>query len=119
MYQINTTDETTAGVRTEGPILEFSLPKVTVATLIETRILAEMDRAAGRIVYRSTEAENAARKRRDENAELQVRRALDAFDRGQLIVLFPTRQAQRLDESISLEYGEEVTFLRLVPLIGG
>lgn len=121
MYQIITMDETTAGVRTEGPILEFSLPKITVATLIESRILAEMDRmqSESKRVYRTTEVETAARKKRDQNLADQINRAQDAFMRGQLLVLFPNRQAQTLEETISLEDGEDVTFLRLVPLIGG
>lgn len=118
--KINVFDETTAGARSEGPQLEFTLPKMTVRTLIETRIRTEADERYrdGRTARRLIEPDAAQQPNRVD-VERQIAIALQAFDRGQLVLLLPNRQAESLDERLSLDDGDEVTFLRLVPLIGG
>lgn len=51
--------------------------------------------------------------------EAQYERALDAFTRRGYIVLVDDEQVADLDASVTLHAGSEVTFLRLVPLVGG
>ena len=49
----------------------------------------------------------------------QVQKALEAFESNGFIVLVGDRQAESLDESIPLHEDMTVTFLKLVPLVGG
>lgn len=113
-------DETTAGVRSEGPTVQFEFPKITVRTLIESRIRSEVDRRSEDLPVQKRFV-NPSKKPlwKKVNFDAQIKTACETFDRGQLIVLLPGRQAQTLDETLTLEDGDEVTFLRLVPLIGG
>ena len=49
----------------------------------------------------------------------QIDAAIQAFEKQRIIVLTPKGQAESLDDTVSLFDGDEVSFLRLVPLIGG
>jgi hypothetical protein len=51
----------------------------------------------------------------EEQAEVTLR----AFARNRFVVLVGNRQAVDLDELIDLRQTSQVTFLRLVPLVGG
>jgi len=53
------------------------------------------------------------------DAELEVRRALVAFERGVVAVFVDGRQREQLDEVITVRPGTRVVFLRLMPLAGG
>ena len=44
---------------------------------------------------------------------------VEAFGRNGFVVLVDDRQVEELDEDIELALGTEVTFLKLVPLVGG
>ncbi len=92
---------------------------MTVGTLIESRIRAEVDAqlAGPSFVRRLVRPIEETSRKIDIPGQIETAR--DAFDRGQLLVLLPTRQAESLDETLTLSDGDEVTFLRLVPLIGG
>ena len=56
--------------------------------------------------------------RRIDAAE-QVRIACEAFERRRFVLLFDERQLETLDETVVLDGDNTVTFLRLVPLVGG
>ncbi len=84
-------DETTMGEREPGPRLEVAQGRLTVRELIGRR----MRRAADR------------------------ERALKAFTANGLIVLVGDRQVTELDEEVEVTADTEVTFLRLIPLVGG
>lgn len=46
--------------------------------------------------------------------------AVEAFQRGRLLVLIDDRQAESLDEEVDVIHSKTlVTFLRLIPLVGG
>jgi hypothetical protein len=49
----------------------------------------------------------------------QYDRAVEAFGRNGFIVLVDDRQVDNLDAQVELRTGTEITFLRLVPLVGG
>lgn len=51
--------------------------------------------------------------------EAQYQRATEAFQRHGYIVLIGERQIDDLDAPIALHAGTEVTFFKLVPLMGG
>ncbi|MBS1708814.1 MAG: hypothetical protein JSS65_08860 [Armatimonadetes bacterium] len=118
--KINVFDETTAGGKDAGPVIEFALPKITVRTLIETRIRAEIDEQTGQMrSLRALVMPEHSTIGRKVDVKKQIDTAMRAFEAGSLLVLLPDRQADRLDETLTLEDGDEVSFLRLVPLIGG
>jgi hypothetical protein len=47
------------------------------------------------------------------------KRALEAFDRNGFFVLVGNRQAESLNESFEVKVETEVSFVKLVPLVGG
>lgn len=49
----------------------------------------------------------------------QFEHACAAFASNRVLILVGDRQATSLDEQVTLSRGVEVTFLRLVPLVGG
>lgn len=51
--------------------------------------------------------------------EAQAKKALEAFNSNGFILLVGDRQVESLDETIVLQPDLEVTFLKLVPLVGG
>jgi hypothetical protein len=116
---ITTIDENTAGDRLAGPTLTLSEPELTIRSLIEARIryefgLRAQDKASRPLVNSSIGSGGTA-----PLAETQIEAAFRAFAEGRLIVLLRDHQATSLEERITLSEGDEVTFLRLVPLIGG
>ena len=119
--KISIVDETTAGVRSEGRIVEIFEPKITVRTLIESRILHELDsvRAERQALRKEHHPLNVTAPVKTPTPDEQIVRAFKAFEAGQLIVLLPGGQAETLDQTLTLDEDDEVTFLRLVPLVGG
>jgi hypothetical protein len=53
------------------------------------------------------------------NVAAQVAKALDGFERKVLRVVIDGRPAETLEERVALRPETKVTFLRLVPLVGG
>lgn len=53
------------------------------------------------------------------DAEKQTDVALRAFERGQVLVLVDDRQVTELDQRVHVQQGRLVSFLKLVPLVGG
>ena len=53
------------------------------------------------------------------DAKVEVRKALHAFQSGAYYVLVDGRQVERLDEEVELRPGSKVSFIRLMPLVGG
>ncbi len=51
--------------------------------------------------------------------QAQIQMALEAFETSGFIVLVNDRQVERLDEWIVLSPETQVTFLKLLPLVGG
>jgi len=50
---------------------------------------------------------------------LEVQRALDAFTRHKFYIFIQDRQVNSLEEELSFTEQNSVTFLRLMPLVGG
>ncbi|HMS41616.1 MAG TPA: hypothetical protein PKE69_15395, partial [Pyrinomonadaceae bacterium] len=53
------------------------------------------------------------------NEREQYEKAIQAFERNGFIVLVDDIQAESLDQIIEIEAKTSVTFLKLVPLVGG
>lgn len=124
-------DETTGGGRCEALVLSLPHPTITVRELIRTRIFEEVQRfnlAAPSGPYvgfvQPTDAEVAVkgvrvRPGRKLDWHQQAEAALAAFAVQRLLVLVDDRQALSLDQEIEVHDSTEVTFLNLVPLVGG
>lgn len=123
-------DETTSGTVAHEFSLEFLTEEISVRELIERRVYEEVQlyNASKPSYFRGlvqpldTESTlNGYRMppRRQIDWEAQRDRALQAFRGNGFFVIVGDRQAESLDERIRLELGTEVTFLKLVPLVGG
>ena len=121
-------DETTSGTRRAAGALWFESSTATLREIIRQRVLQEVERlnrsdvAAFHGLVEPAETErilNGVRERRYLDWQQQFDRALAAFERNGFLVLVDDRQITGLDEKIPLTAQSSVTFLRLVPLIGG
>ena len=115
--------------------LEFPTESITVRELIRERVYQEVkdyNRSARstmdgpyRGLVQPIDAERKlnpgrrAKPRKEADWKKQLDIAIEAFKRCRFVVLVGGRQAESLDETITIERGTEVTFLRLVPLVGG
>ena len=123
-------DETTAGERGAGWELEVAEERLTVRELIRRRVFQEVAEYNARTpgvfqgLVQPQDAERvlngyALRTPRRIDPETQTELALRAFAGNGFLVLVGDRQVTDPDEEIELPLGTEVTFLKLVPLVGG
>lgn len=123
-------DETTGGAAARRFTLDFPIERLTVRELIRERVYQEVQeynrRKDGSFsgLVQPSEAEVAlngfkVRAGRDINWKTQFEKACEAFEQNRIIVLVGDTQADSLDAEVELTRGVEVTFLRLVMLVGG
>ena len=123
-------DETSSGSTINEMTLDFLDEEITIRELIERRVYEEVHEYNAskpthfRGLVQPTGAEAtlngyALRTPREIDWHEQRDRALEAFQRNGFFILVGDRQATRLDERIRLALGTEVTFVKLVPLVGG
>ncbi len=121
-------DETTFGTRSAAGDLQFEGSASTLREIIRQRVQQEVERfnlsdvEGFHDLVEPGETErilNGVRERRYLNWQEQFAKALAAFERNGFLVLVDDRQITGLDEKIPLTAQSTVTFLRLVPLIGG
>jgi hypothetical protein len=126
-------DETTAGETLAALELQLTAETVTVAELIRARVHQEVrehnaktatgrGRFFGLVQPSDTERElNGYRMSRPRlvDADKQTEIALAAFERGNILLLVDDRQVEDIDQAVTLRQGSTVTFLKLVPLVGG
>lgn len=123
-------DEMTTG-QTSDPIeLEFLTDHITVRELIRERVYQEVKDYNARQpqVFRGlvqpTDAEQALngyklKKPRQIDWQPQFDKACEAFEANQVLVLINDHQAESLEEQITIAPGTVVSFVKLVPLVGG
>jgi len=111
--------------------LEFPRESITVRELIRERVYQEVEdynrspavthSFRGLVQPGKPERElNGPRGRAGEvDWKEQFEVATEAFQKRGIVVLIGDRQAESLDETIEIKDGTEVTFLRLVMLVGG
>lgn len=130
MGNVTFVDETTAGERHTAWGLEIAEERLTVRELIRRRVFQEVaeynarrpEVFQGLVQPEGTErALNgyAVRTPRRIDPETQTALAERAFAGNGFLVLVGDRQVTDPDEEIELTLGIEVTFLKLVPLVGG
>lgn len=123
-------DETTTGTRTPGPDLQSPAESLTLGDLIELRVREEIrgwnetGRAERGWIVPQSEVEralNGPRRARTTfyDPDDAVALAHEAFRKGRYLVLLPEGQAESLEQRVTLNEGDEIVFLRMVPLIGG
>ncbi|MFG2553658.1 hypothetical protein [Streptomyces sp. NPDC048581] len=123
-------DETTSGSRSEGWGLEIAEERLTVCELIRRRVFQEVAEYNARTpevfqgLVQPQDAERvlngyAMRTARRMDPEAQTELALKAFAGNGFLVLVGDRQVTDLDDEIELALGTEITFLKLVALVGG
>lgn len=123
-------DETASGERTNSISMEFLTQHITVRELIRRRVYEEVrefnlkEPEVFRGLVQPAEAERVLngyklRKRRKIDWEEQAGKALVAFDANGFFILVGDRQVESLDEAIALKPETEVSFVKLVPLVGG
>ena len=123
-------DETTSGKKTNTFTLDCLTEKMTVRELIRARIYQEVQDYNQKTpeyfrgLVEPTQAEKTLngyklRKQRKINWEEQYEKALEAFGRNGFFVLVGDRQAESLEEEFEVKVDTEVSFVKLVPLVGG
>ncbi|HOB75659.1 MAG TPA: hypothetical protein PKG54_14170 [Phycisphaerae bacterium] len=124
-------DETTSGQLLGRITLEFLTERITVRELIRSRVYQEVqdhNLKAHQHVFQGlvqpSDAERELngyrlRKPRTIDWKQQYEVALKAFQENGFLILVGDRQVEDLDEEIEIQPGVEVTFLKLVPLVGG
>lgn len=123
-------DEVPGRGRRALPALQVASRAVTAESLIRQRVDMELARraAGGTAVQRAREAhsdevalhpDRTTRGSAMPDPEAAHRAALSAFAAGRIILLVDDRQVEGLETRIGLTETTEVTFLQLVPLVGG
>ena len=123
-------DETSSGQKTNTFTLDCLTERMTVRELIRARIYQEVqdynlkEPEYFRGLVQPTEAERVLngyklRAKRKIDWKEQFARALEAFDRNGFFVLVGEKQAESLDQQFDVKVDTEVSFVKLVPLVGG
>jgi hypothetical protein len=129
---LNITDEAIYGQSQPGYAITLNFPQnhISVRELIEARVRAEVAHynkkqpEVFRMLVQPTLSERVLngfkfkeKKKIDERE--QYEKAVEAFDRNGFIILVDDLQVESLDQIIEIEAETTVTFLKLVPLVGG
>ncbi|QDV50325.1 hypothetical protein [Gimesia fumaroli] len=123
-------DESMTGKITGELTLEFLTETITVRELIRSRVYQEVkDFNAKPSEYfqglvRPSDTEETLngfkqKKRREIDWNQQYEKVIEAFEHNQVLILVNERQAESLDEEITITPQSEVTFLKLTLLVGG
>ena len=129
MATVTITDESTLGEKRSWD-LDILEETITIAELLRRRIYQEVTeynaKQSGNFygLVQPTDAERALNGYRLKTPrrldwEAQYEKAIEAFGRRGYIVLVDDKQVADLDAPVRLSAGSEVTFLRLIPLVGG
>ncbi len=125
-------DRTTANLKKDQLVFTIAFPseRITLRELIRARVLYEVEEYNRKQpeyfqgLVQPTDAEmtlNGYRlpQRRFIDPEAQCQRALTAFERNGFVLLVDERQVEGLDTVIDIGPMTGVTFLKLIPLVGG
>jgi hypothetical protein len=123
-------DETTSGQKTNTFTLECLTERMTVRELLRARIYQEVqdynqkEPEYFRGLVEPTNAERVLngyklKAKRKIDWQEQYNRALQGFERNGFFVLVGDKQAENLDQEFEVKVDTEVSFVKLVPLVGG
>ncbi|MHC4528661.1 MAG: hypothetical protein ACYS29_12360 [Planctomycetota bacterium] len=128
--QVLIRDETTAGQITGEQVVEFLTERITVRELIRGRVYQEVQHYNRRQpeyfrgLVQPSEAEKTLNgyklaKRRQIDWKKQFDMAVEAFEKNGFLILIDDFQPKALDEEVTLKPNAAVSFVKLVPLVGG
>jgi len=129
--RVNITDATASGRETARLLLDDVPNPILLRDLIRHRVREEVAVFNARPsrhfngLVRPTDSESALNgyallpRPRRLNWEAQARAAIDAFKHNGFFVFVGDRQIEDLDEELALADTDVVSFVRLVPLVGG
>ena len=125
-------DQSTASLgKTEHTFrVRVSGDSITARDLIRSRVYQEVEQYNShhpdvfRLLVRPQDAEQAGNgfrmpRPRVIDPEDQFEKTVEAFERNGFVVLVDNKQVEQLDARIALKPETMVTFLKLVPLVGG
>jgi hypothetical protein len=123
-------DETTSGAKTNTFTLDCLTERMTVRELLRARICQEVqdynqkEPEYFRGLVEPTDAERVLngyklKTKRKIDWQEQFNRSLEAFERNGFFVLVGDNQAESLDQEFDVKVDTEVSFVKLVPLVGG
>ena len=126
-------DETTSPLEKDRVFtLEMESERVTVEALIRTRVLQEVEAFNARHqssepfrgLVQPTDTERTlngfkVREGRHIDPDEQAERAIEAFGRNGFLLLVNDMQVMELDDIVEVRPETTVSFLKLVPLVGG
>jgi hypothetical protein len=123
-------DESTSGDTLHEFALEVLTERITVRELIRSRVYQEVqdyNRQQPQVfrgLVQPSDAEATlngytVRKARTIDWKKQFDKAVEAFETNGILILVGDRQAVSLDEEIVVRPDTTVSFLRLMPLVGG
>lgn len=126
-------DETATGSVTNELTLDVLSETITVRELIRSRVYQEVAdynlrrsqedaRFNGLVTPEDAEKTlNGTRTRRAREIDwkAQFEKACEAFARNGFFILIDDRQAEDLDETVTIRHDTKVSFVKLVPLVGG
>lgn len=123
-------DESLLGESEQSFTLDFLTERVTVREIIRSRVYEEVqlynastpEFFHGFVQPNDTEKTlngYKVRERRRIDWEVQYLKALQAFATNGFFILVDDRQVEHLDEVVEIQYNTRVSFVKLVPLVGG
>lgn len=134
MPTITITDQTTSGTSTGELSLDLLTETITVRELIRSRVYQEVQdfnlkqNASGTHHFRGlvqpSDTESTLngykfKTPRQLDWKPQFQKACEAFEQNRILILIDDRQAESIDQELTLAARSAVTFLKLVPLVGG
>jgi hypothetical protein len=127
---ITVRDETITGNSVSAFPVELLTERVTVRELIRSRVYQEVGDYNRRTpeyfrgLVQPTDAEQTlngykVRKARQLDWKAQFDKAIEAFQRNQFFILVDDKQVDELEDEVTLTPDTRVSFVKLVPLVGG
>jgi hypothetical protein len=115
---IQAQDQATDGRTLREFVLEFLTERVTARDLLRSRVFQEVSEENAR---RALAADRGKGPRRTASLDYEgeATKALAAFEAGRVLVLVGDRQLEDATTEVVLAPSTTVTFVRLVPLVGG
>ena len=124
-------DQTTRGEILQEVTLTLASTRVSAREIIERRVRMEVqtfneqqDQQVFRGLVQPTDTERELngyrlKKPRKIDVDEQIKRAIEAFESNRFFMLVGDRQVESLDDLIGIGRDTRVSFLKLVPLVGG
>jgi len=119
-------DETITGRIESEQTIYFPIAIVSVKDIITQRVKEEVTRRQDIQAMRAFEEprdlasrDKKAKSPKNIDVEVQIEKAFQLFNDQQIILLINNRQAEYLEEQVVIMPETVVSFLKLVPLVGG